>query len=67
MSKVLTDSPIRTVLPVEKRTGVYLEPEDRAAARELADLYQGGNISRLIRRLIRSAQENPDIAKERAA
>lgn len=67
MSKVLTDSPIRSVTPAEKRVGVYLEPEDQETARQLAALYQGGNLSRLIRRLIRNAQENPDLAKERAA
>lgn len=66
MSKVLTDAP-RRVPAAEKRTGVYLNPQDKAAAKELAELYQGGNLSRLFRRLIRNAWANPDLAKEEAA
>ncbi|MCC6314842.1 MAG: hypothetical protein IT337_12610 [Thermomicrobiales bacterium] len=45
------------------RTGVSLEPDDKEIADELARLYHGENVSRLIRHLLRVAWENPEIAK----
>lgn len=37
------------------RRGVSLTPEDDRIAREMAERHHGGNISRLIRRLLRDA------------
>lgn len=67
MNEILEDLRSGRATIPDRRLVIYIQPEEREAARQLADLYQGGNISRLIRRLIRNAQENPDLAKERAA
>ena len=52
-------SPVRQI--------VYLRPQDAEVLRQLAEKFEGGNISRLVRRLIAEEADRRQLAKGDAA